>query len=148
VSGIDRLTEEGNMDLANLVSNPAFSRALVVGAFGGVGLALTMLYSRRGPLIFAPYAALLAALTVLLARYAALPYAARLAAALAGFLVASAILYVTAAVLAERARRRLIAENRLPASALRVPLSGHAWRAGLLLIVGTVLSAGVAFLAG
>lgn len=136
------------MDVADLVSNPAFPRALVLGAFGGVGLALTTLYSRRGPLIFAPYAALLAALTVLLARYAALPYAARLAAALGGFVVASAALYVTVVVLAGRARRRLVAENRLPAGALGVPLSGHAWRASLLVVVGIVLSAGVAFLAG
>ena len=138
------------MAVAELVYNPAFPRALVLGAFGGIGLTLTALYSRRGPLVFAPYAAFLAALTVLLARYAALPYATRLAAAFAGFLVASAALYVTDGVLGDRQRRRLVAEGRLPASALHagVSLAGHAWRIGLLGAVGTVLSAGVAFLAG
>jgi hypothetical protein len=136
------------MGLADLVSNPAFPRSLVLGVFGGVGLTLTTLYSRRGPLIFATYAAFLAALTALLARYAALPYTVRLAAALAGFLVASAALYVAAAVVGERARRRLVAERRLDASALRVPPLGHAWRLALLTGVGTVVSAGIAFLAG
>ena len=83
------------------------------------------------------------------ARYAALPYTTRLAAAFAGFLVASAALYVTAGVLGDRQRRRLVAEGRLSASALHagVSLGGHAWRIGLIVGVGTVLSAGVAFLA-
>ena len=40
------------MNLANLANNPAFPRALVIGLFGGAGLALTALYSRRGPLIY------------------------------------------------------------------------------------------------
>lgn len=136
------------MALTDIVSNPAFPRALVLGAFGGAGLSLTTLYSRRGPPIFAPYAAFLAALTMVLSRYAALPYVTRLAAALAGFFVASAALYVTAAVFAGRVRRRLVAEGRLDASAPRVPLWGHAWRLGFLTGVGTVLAAGVAFLAG
>ena len=138
------------MSPADLFSNPAFPRALVLGAFGGIGLTLTALYSRRGPLIFAPYAAFLAALTILLTRYAALPYATRLSAALAGFLVASTALYVTAGVLGDRGRRRLVAEGRLPASVLHagIPLRDHVWRLGLLVAIGTVLSAGVAFLAG
>ena len=138
------------MDPADFVFNPAFPRALVLGAFGGIGLSLTMLYSRRGPLIFVPYAALLAALTVLLARYAALSYATRLSAALAGFLLASAALYVTAGVLADRGRQRLVAEGRLPPTALhaRLGLQGHAWCLALLVGIGTILSAGVAFLAG
>jgi hypothetical protein len=136
------------VDLAGLGSNPAFLRALVLGAFGGVGLTLTALYSRRGPLIFAPYAALFAGLTILLARYAALPYTTRLVAAFAGFFVASIALYGTTVVLAGRARRRLVAEKRLPEGAVGITLWGHAWRAGLLVAVGAVVSAGVAFLAG
>ena len=42
-----------------LLVNPALPRALAVGAFGGVGLVLTVVYSRRGPMIFVSYAALL-----------------------------------------------------------------------------------------
>ena len=62
--------------------------------------------------------------------------------------MASAALYVSVVVLSERARQRLVDEGLLDANALRVRLSGHAWRFALLAGVGTVLSAGVAFLAG
>ena len=41
---------------------PLVLRAGVVGIFGGAGLVLTQMYSRRGPLIFPVYAAILAAL--------------------------------------------------------------------------------------
>src|SRR6476660_4374660 len=125
---------------ADLFVNPVLPRALVVGVFGGIGLVLTAVYSRRGPLIFAPYAALLAALTLVLARYPNLAYGVRVAAGLAGFLVASAALYVATGVLADRARRRLVAEGRLPATALhhRLSMWGHAWRVALLVGVGAV----------
>jgi hypothetical protein len=137
------------MSATELIANPAFPRALVVGAFGGVGLVLTAMYSRRGPTVFAPYAAFLAALTLLLARYPGLAYGVRFAAGLGGFLVASAALYVTTGVLADRGRRRLVAEGRLPDTALHyhLPLWGHAWRLGLLVGVGAVVCAGLAFVA-
>src|SRR3954463_6287512 len=72
----------------DIIQNPAFPRAIVLGLFGGIGLALTATYSRRGPLIYPVYAAVLAAPTLLLARYASLPYDARVVAALAGFCAA------------------------------------------------------------
>ena len=138
------------MTLTDFIANPAFPRALVIGAFGGVGLTLTAIYSRRGPLIYVPYAAFLAALTLLLARYSALSYTTRLTASLAGFLVASGALYATIGILAGRHRRRLVAEGRLPESALhyRLPLVGHAWRVGFLVSVGAIISAGIAFVSG
>jgi len=52
--------------VTQLFEYPALSRAIVVGLFCGVGLALTVFYSRRGPAIFALYAAFLAAVTLLL----------------------------------------------------------------------------------
>ena len=133
--------------LTEALSNPALPRALVVGAFGGVGLVLTVLYSRRGPLIYPVYAALLAALALLLARYPAVPYAGRFGAALAGFAAASAPLYMAPGMLAERERRRLRRAGRLAPAAAGVPLVGHVWRLGFLLAVGAVVSAGVAFVA-
>jgi hypothetical protein len=133
----------------DFIINPAFPRAVVIGVFGGVGLALTALYSRRGPLIYPVYAAILAALALLLARYPGLPYTQRWIAALSGFVVASAALYVTVVILADRERRRLVAAGRLPATALRgsLTLGGHAWRMGLLLAIGALVSAAVAFVA-
>jgi len=47
----------------------------------------------------------------------AVPYAGRFGAALAGFVAASAPLYVAVSILAGRARRRLRAEERFPAGA-------------------------------
>jgi hypothetical protein len=131
-----------------LLANPALPRALVVGAFGGVGLVLTVVYSRRGPMIFVPYAALLAALTLLLSRYSELAYASRFTAALLAFAMATIPLYVAVGVLAERERERLRREGRLPAQPSTAPsVWGHAWRIALLFVVGSIASAGVAFVA-
>jgi hypothetical protein len=131
----------------DLLAHPAFPRALVLGLVGGAGLALTAIYSRRGPLIYPVYAALLASLALLLGRYADMSFPERFGAVWGGFLVASAALYLTVSILSDRHRRRLVAEGRLPASALesRLPLRGHAWRLGLLLVVGAIASAGVAY---
>ena len=134
------------MTVENLLMNPALPRALVLGVFGGAGLALTAIYSRRGPMIYPVYAAILAALALLLSRYPALSYPTRLAAALAGFCVASAILYVAIGILADRHRQGLVESGRLaPAANMGVPLLGHAWRIAFLVGVGAVVSAGVAF---
>jgi hypothetical protein len=137
------------MSIVAMLLTPALSRAAVIGAFGGAGLALTATYSRRGPMIYPVYAAILAALAVLLSRYPDLPYLGRVLAGLIGFCVATAAMYVAVGILARRARRRLVAEGRLPASALQFRLSivGHTWRIGLLLAIGTIVSAGVAFVA-
>lgn len=128
------------MSLADFVEFPVLLRALVVGAFGGVGLALTTYFSRRGPLIFPVYAAPLAALAVLLARYPALGYAPRYAAALGGFTVAARAHYAVVCAHANAQRRRLGVTSG-------VPLLGHAWRLAALLGTGAVLCAGVAFVA-
>lgn len=135
--------------MSTLFLNPAFPRAVVVGLFGGAGLTLTALYSRRGPLIYPVYAAILAALALELAQFADLSYASRLVACLAGFSVASAVLYVTVGFLSRRQRRQLVDRTRLPESALhyRLSIGGHAWRIAFLLGIGTIVSAGVAFIA-
>jgi hypothetical protein len=137
------------MSIVAILFTPAAARAAVIGAFGGAGLALTATYSRRGPMIYPVYASILAALAVLLSRYPDLPYLGRVLAALIGFCIATAAAYAAVGILARRARRRLVAKGRLPASALHFRLSivGHAWRIGLLLAIGTIVSAGVAFVA-
>ena len=132
--------------LAELSWNPVLARALVVGAFGGAGLVLTAIYSRRGPLIYPVYAAILAALTLVLARYADVPYSTRFIAAFAGFVAASAPAYVVVNILADRQRDRLRRGGRLPAAG-GVSVLGHLWRVGFLVLAGGVVSAGVAFIA-
>src|SRR5205814_9011952 len=105
--GVSSLVAEqgGRMTSADFVINPALPRLLVLGALGGVGLTLTAVYSRRGPLIFPVYAAILGTLALLLARYSDLSFAVRFTAALASFLLASSMLYVTVGVLSSRDRR-------------------------------------------
>jgi hypothetical protein len=138
------------MSAKALLLNPAVSRAMLIGVFGGACLAFTVMYSRRGPLVLPVYGALLTALTLLLARYPTASYVGRFVAALSGLCVAGGFLYVTVAIAAGRDRQRLVAEGRLAASALqaRLGLAGHAWRILLLLTVSTLASAAVAFVAG
>jgi hypothetical protein len=134
----------------DFILNPALPRAVVLGLFGGIGLALTSIYSRRGPLIYPVYAAVLASLTLLLSRYAALSFSVRLVAALAGFCAASLVSYIAVGILAQRDRELLVASGQLRENARNYKTSvlGHAWRWGFLLAVGTIASAGVAFISG
>lgn len=126
--------------MSELVTHPAFARAVVLGAFGGIGLILTTVYSRRGPLIYPVYAAILGSLAVLLARYTGVAFPIRLSAAMAGFMVAGALHYVAVSILANRERRRLgFTEN--------ITFLGHLWRLSFLFAVGFIASAGVAFVA-
>ena len=132
-----------------LLLNPALPRALTVGAFGGAGLVLTVVYSRRGPMIFVPYGALLAALTLLLSRFSYLPYAPRFAAAFAGFAIATIPVYVAVGVLGKRQRERLRREGRLQAqeTTSRMSLWGRVLRIGFVLVAGGIVGAGVEFVA-
>ena len=132
-----------------IVTNPLLPRAIVLGIFGGIALALTPMFTRRGPMILPVYAALLVALAFLAARYATLSYGARALAIFTAYCVASLALYLATVILSDRDRRRSVVQGRLPASALafRLSLFGHAWRLAALAGVGFVLSAAVAFIA-
>jgi hypothetical protein len=118
----------------------ALSRAVVVGAFGGAGLVLTQVYSRRGPLIFPVYAALLAALAFSVARATGLEFSSRFLIALSATLLATTISFVATLIFAARARRRLTREGRKVAP-------GHApvWGLPLVLLILVTVSAGVAY---
>ena len=136
------------MTFLNGLFSVTLARASVLGVFGAISLALMVTYSRRGPLIYPVYAAILASLAMLLARDPTLTYGMRFDAALGGFAVSSFGLYVAVVLSARRSRRALVRAGRLPPSALNhhVSIVGHAWRIGLLLGVGAVASAGVAFI--
>ena len=126
--------------MAELVTHPAFLRAVVLGAFGGIGLVLTTVYSHRGPLIFPVYAAFLGSLALLLARYSDISFSLRLSAAMAGFVVAAMSHYVAVVIRSNRQRRKLGFTQNLP-------FVGHVWRLSLLFTAGLIASAGVAFVA-
>lgn len=125
--------------------HPVFARSLVLGVFGGVGLVLTTVFSRRGPLNFPVYAGFLAALAVLLARYSDIAFPQRLLAAMTAFIVAASTHYVAVVIHSNRQRRLLRRDN--PQIPLTIPLIGHVWRLSSLFTIGLIASAGVAFLA-
>lgn len=129
--------------MSNAVSwLPLVLRAGVVGILGGAGLVLTQLYSRRGPLIYPVYAALLAALALVSSRFQTLPYVAHFAAVLTGMLVATGMTLVAVLVLGGRERRRLLESGR-PVAHGRAPL----WGLPLILFAIVAASAGAAFVA-
>lgn len=119
---------------------PLVSRALVVGVFGGAGLVLTQMYSRRGPLIYPVYAAILASIALVSARFRDLPYAAHLTAALTGMLVATAMALAAVLVLGARERQRIRESGRPMA-----PGGAPWWGFPLILLTIVVASAAVAY---
>ncbi len=130
-----------------LLLNAAFPRAIVLGLLGGAALVLTVTYSRRGPMIYLPYAALLVAMGLLLSRYSQLPYTARFAAALAALLIATVPLYVAVAILSARGREELCREGRLPPHTEGSSMWARTLRVAFLLLLGVIASAGVAYVA-
>ena len=113
----------------------------VIGILGGAGLVLTQLYSRRGPMIYPVYAAILFVLTLSLTRAAGLGFAPRFLAALVAMMISTAIAMVATVVLAARRRRALLASGR-PIGPGRVP----SWVAPLLLLLLSTASAAAAYL--
>lgn len=118
----------------------ALSRALVIAAFGGAGLVLTQVYSRRGPLIFPVYAALLAAVAFSLARAPNLGFSPRFLIALSATALATAIAFVATLILAARVRGMLMLEGRELAPG-RAPM----WGLPLVALILVAVSAGVAY---
>jgi hypothetical protein len=119
---------------------PALGRGLVIGAFGGAALVLTQLYSRRGPLIYPVYAAILFVLGLALSRTVGLSFLARVAVALSGMLLSTLCTLVATMVLAARVRRRVLAFGQ-PVAPGYVPV----WGFPLILLVLIAASAGVAY---
>lgn len=116
------------------------ARALVIGAFGGAALVLTQIYSRRGPMIYPVYAAILFVLGMFLSRASGLGFGARLLACFAAVLLSTAITFVATLVHAARARARLLAQGRILHPG-RAPI----WGLPLVLLVLVTASAGVAY---
>jgi len=118
------------------------SRALVIGAFGGAALVLTQIYSRRGPLIYPVYAAILFALGLFLSHASGFGLGVRVLACFVAVLLSTGMSLVATLVLAARARARFVAEGRTFGP-------GHApiWGLPLVVLILFVASAGVAFVA-
>ena len=120
---------------------PLIARGAVVGVLGGVGLVLTQLYGRRGPLIYPVYAAILAALAFVGVRFGELSFAAHFIAALAGMIISTAFAFVAVLILGARQRRQLLASGRPIA-----PGGAPWWGFPLIGMAIVISSAAVAYL--
>jgi|SRR5688572_3389075 hypothetical protein len=94
-------------------SGPLLTRAIVIGALGGIGLILTHVFSRRGPLIFPVYAGILASLAMVTARFPDVPFNAAFASVLAGMTVATMLALLSVLVRSAKHRRKVVASGRV-----------------------------------
>ena len=104
---------------------------LALGLLGGGALITVAWTTTRGPLVLIPYAALILAAWLYLRLESVQGWSRRFILTLGSFMVATVLFYLfIGAVLAR--------------TLLEIPAWGHAWRLGLMLLIGTVLSAAVA----
>ena len=94
-------------------SVPLLTRAILIGALGGIGLILTQVYSRRGPLLFPVYAGILASLALVTTRFTAVPFSAAFVSVLAGMTVATMLALASVLVIGGKQRRKAVARGRV-----------------------------------
>lgn len=104
---------------------------LALGVIGGVALITIAFLSRRGPMIFLPYTAIVLAGAIYLRLERVRPFTRRLVLSAGSFMIATLILYVFIAVFQAR-------------TGPNISILGHAWRLGLMLVIGGVLAGVVA----
>src|SRR5712691_6157914 len=102
-----------------------------LGVLGGAALITTVSLSRRGPMIYLPYAAIILAAAFYLRSEHVEDFGSRFAMALGSFMLATVILYLFIGLFAAK-------------TLFVISLGGHAWRLAVMLAIGAVLSAAVA----
>lgn len=121
--------------------NALFVRALIVGLFGGVSLILTHMHSRRGPLMYSVYAAILFVSTLIAAQFTELSFVTRFTGVLLSLVVATGCSLAHVMHLAAKRAQARAREGK-------PPLAGGAPWWGMPIVVGSlvVASAGAAAL--
>lgn len=107
------------------------SFALSLGLLGGAALIATVSLTSRGPMIYVPYAVIVLTSAVFLRVENVQPFAKRFALVLGSFMFSTVLLYLFIGIV--HAKTLFI-----------IPALGHAWRLGVMLMIGTCLSAAVA----
>jgi len=116
---------------AGTATHQPIAFVLSLGLLGGAALIATVSVSTRGPLIYIPYAAIVVTSALYLRFERVQPFAMRFGLALGAFMVATLLLYLFIGFF--HAKTLFV-----------IPLLGHAWRLGLMLLMGSALSAAVA----
>lgn len=104
---------------------------LSLGLLGGGALIITVSLTTRGPLVFLPYALIVITGAVYLRVERVQGFGNRFALSLGSFMFATVLLYLFIGLVHAK-------------SLLKISLFGHAWRLGLMLLIGAALSAAVA----
>jgi hypothetical protein len=105
--------------------------ALALGLLGGGALITTESMTRRGPMVFLPYAALVITTAVYLRIEQVRPFWRRFNLAFGAFMFATVVLYLFIGLVKAK-------------TLLLIPIWGHAWRLGFMAAIGGALSAAVA----
>ncbi len=105
--------------------------ALALGLLGGGALIITEWTTTRGPLVLVPYALLVLVAAVYLRIERVQHFSRRFAMTLGAFMFATVLFYLFIG---------LVAAGTL----FTIPISGHAWRLGFMLLIGGALSAAIA----
>ena len=105
--------------------------AIALGFIGGAALIVATVVTTRGPLQLLPYVALVLATAAYLRLEGVRGFMRRFGIALGAFMLATVVLYLFIGLVHAR-------------TLFSIPLLGHAWRLGLMLLIGGALSAAVA----
>lgn len=102
-----------------------------LGVLGGAALIATVSLSRRGPMIYLPYTAIVLTAAFYLRSEHVQGFATRFGLALGAFMLATVIVYLFIGLYSAK-------------TLFVISLAGHAWRLALMFGVGALLSAAVA----
>jgi hypothetical protein len=130
----DDVCEEDLMSVTGTATNRSAAFVLSLGVLGGGALITTAAVSHRGPLVFLPYTAIVIISAVILRAEAVQPFSRRFLLGLGSFMLATLIFYLFVSTVS-----RGVSE---------IPILGHAWRIGFMVVIGSILSAAVAQLTG
>jgi len=102
-----------------------------LGVLGGAALIATVSLSRRGPMIYIPYAAIILVAAFYLRSEHVQAFGTRFAMVLGAFMLATVIIYLFVGLYTAK-------------SLFVISLAGHAWRLAFMFAIGALLSAAVA----
>lgn len=105
--------------------------ALSLGLLGGGALITTVWVTSRGPMVLLPYAALVLVTAAYLRLEHVQHFARRFGLALGSFMTATVTLYLFIGLVSAK-------------TLFEITPWGHTWRLGIMLVIGTALSAAVA----
>jgi len=126
----ENVSKEEFMATIGTATHRPVAFALSLGVLGGGALITTTIMSRRGPYILLAYAAIVVVTAIILRAEFVQPFSRRFLLSLGAFMLATVILYVFL--------------RSVPRGLSDISILGHAWRIGVMLLIGSVLSAAVA----